>query len=96
MSPDARDLISRLCTVDVSKRLGNIRGGARAVKSHPWFHTIDWDVVANRKVRGPIIPMLRGNDDTRNFDEYEPENVAGRQAYTDDLRGKYEVAFQDF
>ncbi|KAI4778808.1 Pkinase-domain-containing protein, partial [Aureobasidium sp. EXF-8845] len=43
MSTDARDIISQLCTVDVSKRLGNIKGGASAIKAHPWFKDIDWD-----------------------------------------------------
>jgi protein kinase A len=96
MSADARDLISGLCTVEVSKRMGNIRGGARTVKSHPWFASIDWDSIAQRKTLGPIVPHLRSRDDTRNFDEYEPENQATRQPYSDDLRGKYEPSFRDF
>lgn len=95
MSPEARDLISGLCTVDTSKRLGNIKGGAGAVKAHPWFRNIDWDALYHRKVNGPIVPHLRGPADTRNFDEYEPES-ANREPYTQEMRDKWDDFFHDF
>lgn len=95
MSPDARDLISGLCTVDTSKRLGNISGGAQRVKSHPWFAKIDWEKLYNREVNGPIVPHLRGPADTRNFDEYEPESDR-REPYTKELSDKWEEFFKDF
>ncbi|KAF2265106.1 Pkinase-domain-containing protein [Lojkania enalia] len=95
MSPEARDLISGLCTVDTSKRLGNIKGGAAAVKEHPWFRNIDWEALYHRKVKGPIIPHLRGPADTRNFDEYEPES-ANREPYTREMSEKWDECFKDF
>ncbi|KAF2492684.1 serine/threonine-protein kinase YPK2/YKR2 [Lophium mytilinum] len=95
MSPDARDLIAGLCTVDTSKRLGNIKGGASAVKEHPWFRNIDWDALYHRRVQGPIVPHLRGPADTRNFDEYEPE-PEGREEYSADMRDRWEESFKDF
>ncbi len=95
MSEDAKDLIGGLCTVDVSKRLGNVQGRASKVKGHPWFKKIDWDALYHRKMRGPIIPYLRGPADTRNFDEYEPE-PEGREPYTQELRQKFEPLFEDF
>ena len=95
MSPEAKDLISGLCTIDVSKRLGNIKGGAGAVKSHPWFQGIDWDALYHRKTQGPIVPHLRGPDDTRNFDQYDPE-PRERDLYTKDMQQKYGAAFKDF
>ena len=95
MSPDARDLIAKLCTVDISKRLGNVQGGANKVKAHPWFKEIDWDALYDRETQGPIVPHLRGPADTRNFDEYEPE-PDDRELYTEEMRLKYEEAFKDF
>jgi protein kinase A len=95
MSTEARDLISGLCTVDTSKRLGNIQGGASAVKSHAWFRNIDWDQLYYRKVNGPIVPHLRGPADTRNFDEYEPES-ANREPYTKQMSEKWDEYFKDF
>lgn len=81
MGADARDIIDKLCTVDVSKRLGNVKGGAATVKAHPWFKSIDWDAVYHRRMQGPIVPHLRSADDTRNFDEYDAEPV-NREQYT--------------
>ena len=81
MSRDARDIIGGLCAVDVTKRLGNIQGGAATVKAHPWFKNIDWDAVYHRKMQGPIVPHLKSADDTRNFDEYDAEPVH-RDPYT--------------
>lgn len=95
MSPPARDLISGLCTVDVSKRLGNIAGGAQRVKEHPWFQDIDWQKMYNREVQGPIVPHLRGPADTRNFDEYEDES-AQRDPYTKELSDRWDSYFEDF
>lgn len=95
MSPDARDLISQLCAVDVSKRLGNIKGGAQAIKEHPWFKDIDWNAMYHREMQGPIVPHLRGPADTRNFDEYDPEPLQKDQ-YTKEMKEKYEGAFGDF
>ncbi|KAJ4355433.1 cytochrome c oxidase subunit 1 [Didymosphaeria variabile] len=95
MSSEARDLISGLCTVDTSKRLGNISGGASTVKSHAWFKDIDWDALYHRKIQGPIVPHLRGPADTRNFDEYEPESIH-REGYTKEMQEKYEDSFKDF
>ena len=81
MSHDARDIIAGLCTVDVTKRLGNVKGGAGTVKQHPWFKGIEWDALYHRKMQGPIVPHLRSADDTRNFDEYDAEPVH-RDPYT--------------
>ncbi|KIW04520.1 uncharacterized protein PV09_04275 [Verruconis gallopava] len=94
--PDAaRDIISRLCTVDVTKRLGNIKGGARTVKQHEWFAGVNWDDMYYRRCRGPIIPHLSSPTDTRNFDEYEPESE-DREKFTDEMNKKYEEFFADF
>lgn len=81
MGADARDLIAGLCTVDVTKRLGHVRGGAAAVRRHPWFRHIDWDALYHRRTPGPIVPHLRAPDDSRNFDEYDAEPVH-RDQYT--------------
>ena len=95
MTAEARDLIARLCTVDVTHRLGNVRGGAATVKAHAWFRGVAWADVLARRQPGPIVPYLRGVADTRNFDDYEPERP-GRAPYTEDLRGRYEHSFRDF
>ncbi|XP_059634930.1 protein phosphatase 2C and cyclic nucleotide-binding/kinase domain-containing protein [Cornus florida] len=44
-SPEAVDLITKFLEVDESTRLGS--QGADSVKSHPWFHGIDWKRIAD-------------------------------------------------
>lgn len=95
MSDDARDLIGGLCTVDVSKRLGHMSGGASTIKAHPWFKNIDWDALYHRKMQGPIVPHLKSADDTRNFDEYDAEPVH-RDHYSQEQKDKYDHMFADF
>ncbi|CAK4030361.1 kinase DC2 [Lecanosticta acicola] len=95
MSKDARDIIGGLCTVDVAKRLGNIRGGAETVKKHPWFAHINWDELYHRKMKGPIVPHLKAPDDTRNFDEYDAEPLQ-KEPYTQEMQDKYDRMFADF
>lgn len=95
MSEDARSIIAGLCHVDVTKRLGNVKGGAERVKQHAWFKNIDWDALYHRKIQGPIIPHLKGPADARNFDDYEAEPQA-KEPYSKDLQDKYDWHFKDF
>lgn len=95
MSKDARDLISGLCTVNPSHRLGNMTGRSAQVKSHLFFKDIDWDALYYRQMKGPIIPELRHPADASNFDDYDdaPES---RSIYTTDMAKKYDDSFRDF
>lgn len=61
MSADAKDLITKLCEPDPLKRIGNLKGGASEVRSHPWFKDLDFDKMYRRELKGPIIPQLRGH-----------------------------------
>ncbi|KAL8843354.1 MAG: hypothetical protein Q9170_000212 [Blastenia crenularia] len=95
MDPDARSLISGLCAVNPTQRLGNLSGGVDRVKSHPFFATIDWDALYYRKMKGPIIPKLRHAADASNFDDYDqpPEQ---RSVYTKEMSSKYDSEFKEF
>ena len=52
----AKSLISRLCVVDVSRRLGSSARGAGDLKSHDFFRPLDWTAVTARRVEPPSIP----------------------------------------
>ncbi|KAK1764108.1 camp-dependent protein kinase catalytic subunit [Phialemonium atrogriseum] len=95
ISDEAKDIIRQFCTVDRSRRLGNISGGAARVKEHPFFHGINWDDVVHRRQRGPIIPPVRYPGDAQCFDIY-PEEDPNRDAYTDEMAAKYDDYFKDF
>ena len=44
----ARDLIAGLLTADLSRRLGNLKGGAKDIRGHAWFKGFDWEALVNR------------------------------------------------
>lgn len=95
MSADAKDIIGKLCEVHPSKRLGNLRGGAADIKSHPWFKDIDWEKMYNRELDPPIKPHVSSPTDTRNFEDYDDEPER-RTVYTPDMRKKYDSHFDGF
>lgn len=95
MSADAKDIVSKLCEVTPGKRLGNLSGGAKDVKSHPWFKKIDWVKLYNRELEAPIKPHLSSATDTRNFEIYDDEQKR-KTVYTPDLQKKYDNCFSSF
>ncbi|KAH6628435.1 kinase-like domain-containing protein [Chaetomium tenue] len=95
ISDAAKDIIRQFCTVDRSRRLGNISGGAAKVKAHPFFAGVDWDAVYQKRHHGPIIPPVRYPGDAQCFDIY-PEEDAHKDEYTDEMVGKYDAYFKDF
>ncbi|KAJ1869159.1 cAMP-dependent protein kinase catalytic subunit [Coemansia sp. RSA 486] len=72
--PVARDLVSRLLTADLSRRLGNLHRGSADIKEHRWFAEVDWTRLAAREIPAPLIPPQKVDGDTSNFDKY-PETA---------------------
>lgn len=54
VSPLGRDLIRRLLQADLSKRIGCLAGGARDVKMHAWFRSINFLALKAKKIPAPI------------------------------------------
>ncbi|GAA6030574.1 hypothetical protein JCM8097_006215 [Rhodosporidiobolus ruineniae] len=75
VDPLAKDLIRRLLTADLSKRLGNLKGGAQDVKNHPWFEGVDWAAVERKEIRAPIIPHTSIPGDCSNFERFPQTSI---------------------
>ncbi|KAL7923377.1 kinase-like domain-containing protein [Trichoderma austrokoningii] len=95
ISDEAKDIIKSFCTIDRSRRLGNISGGAGRVKAHPFFNGVNWDHLLSRRQPGPIIPPIRYPGDAQCFDMY-PEDDGKGDVYTAELANKYDQYFDDF
>ncbi|XP_003381015.1 cAMP-dependent protein kinase catalytic subunit [Trichinella spiralis] len=54
----ARDIIRKFLRVEKSKRLGNTKEGILAVKNHRWFVSVNWDLVAHRRLQKPSRSYL--------------------------------------
>lgn len=59
-----------------STRLG-AKGGLNDIKNHPFFATIDFDLVLQRKINAPFKPEISNKFDVQNFDEeFTSEEIA--------------------
>jgi hypothetical protein len=71
---------------DLSRRLGNLRGGSADIRKHPFFKVLfhfniaascltvvqgfDWNNLMTRKLPAPIEIITKGPADTSQFDDY--------------------------
>ncbi|KAK4287769.1 hypothetical protein Pmani_039168 [Petrolisthes manimaculis] len=76
ISPEARDLLKGLLHKDPNKRLGGGPGDAREVQNHPFYITINWKLLEEKKLTPPFKPQVTSETDTRYFDrEFTGESV---------------------
>lgn len=68
LSPDAKDLLTRLLRKDPSKRLGAVMPkDLQILKKHRFFRKIDWKKLAARDLEPPIQPMITDPELAENF-----------------------------
>ncbi len=68
LSPDAKDLLTRLLRKDPTKRLGyNMPKDLATIKKHRFFRRIDWKALARRELEPPIQPMITDPELAENF-----------------------------
>ena len=78
VSPEAKDFMQRLMTLDPAQRLG--ANGAEEVKSHPFFAGIDWDQVTTTEAA--FIPQVTDPEST---DYFDPRGAVLQLFHDDDL-----------
>lgn len=74
-SYDLKELLKNMLQVDLTKRYGNLKGGASDIRHSKWFAPTEWINVYNRKAAPPFSPKSKGGGDTSNFDDYEEEVI---------------------
>ena len=90
--PNAKDLVKRLLTTDLTKRFGNLKNGVSDIKNHKWFAAIDWVKLNKMELTPPYVPAIKGDGDTSQFDKYD-ENHA---PYGSQDKDPYANKFADF
>jgi len=75
-SEAAKDLIRKLLTADITKRLGNLKNGAADIRNHKWFQDFDWTALYNYQLKAPWIPDVKSDHDTSCFDKYPDSKEA--------------------
>ncbi|CAO3692518.1 unnamed protein product [Rhizopus stolonifer] len=81
VSSDARGLLRGLLTRDPDERLGN--KGSEEIKNHPFFASIDWRKLNQKKLQPPYKPSVESAYDTQNFDD-EFTSEAPQESLVDD------------
>ncbi|KII73060.1 RAC-gamma serine/threonine-protein kinase [Thelohanellus kitauei] len=86
LSCDAKSFISDLLIKNPEKRLGGSTYGCEEVKNHPYFFDIDFEIVYNKKITPPFVPMLSDISDTKYFqNQSEPDEYLTNTHFTDFL-----------
>jgi serine/threonine-protein kinase Psk1 len=67
LSPDAKDLLTRLLRKEPRKRLGVGRGDIHIIKKHRFFRKINWVKLEARQVEPPIKPLVTNPELAENF-----------------------------
>lgn len=74
--PDVVDLLQKLITADLTRRLGNLQSGSQDIKSHPWFSEVIWEKLLAKDIETPYEPPITaGVGDTSLFDQYPEEQL---------------------
>lgn len=69
LSPDAKDLLTRLLRKEPKKRLGgNMPKDLATIQSHRFFRRIHWQALRNREMGPPIQPIITDPAAAENFD----------------------------
>ena len=90
----ARALLSGLLIKDPNNRLGGGRRDAEDIKEHPFFASIDWQVLYDRKIEPLFKPQVTSETDTQWFDDdftSEPARLTPPESAQGD-----DVHFEDF
>lgn len=86
---DAKSLIKAFLKRDPYQRLGMLRGGSQEIKQHVYFDGLDWDVLRNKKIKAPWVPVIKDALDTSNFEVYDEEEEVDEH-YKDDDEGRWD------
>ena len=67
LSPDAKDLLTRLLRKEPKKRLGVSPNDISIIKKHRFFRKIDWKKLEAKELEPPIIPLVTNPELAENF-----------------------------
>jgi hypothetical protein len=96
VSPTGVQFILALIQPDPAVRLGT-KGGAEAVRSHPWFAGFDWDALANATMPAPYKPDITKKNVDRRISVMDlEEQLVGFKAYAPKVDREKQVLFQEY
>jgi serine/threonine protein kinase len=58
MSRDSVSILQKLLTREPERRLGSGPTDAEEIKRHPFFKTVDWQAMLDKKIPPPFVPKI--------------------------------------
>ena len=80
LSPDAKDLLTRLLRKEPRKRLGVGPRDIEVMKKHRFFRKLDWKKLERKELEPPIKPIVTDPELAENFDRAFTERTVDLQA----------------
>ncbi|KAF3846829.1 hypothetical protein F7725_003907 [Dissostichus mawsoni] len=68
LSTEAIGIMRRLLRRNPERRLGSGEKDAEDVKKQPFFRSVEWEALLQRKLPPPFLPTIGGKEDVSNFD----------------------------
>jgi serine/threonine protein kinase len=95
---NAKSLVKKFLTADLTKRYGCRVNGAWDIKKAKWFDGLNWQKLIKKELSAPIIPIIKGDTDTSNFDDYEDSELEGDYLSIEDVdpMGTEAIRFKGF
>ncbi len=77
ITPSARNMLEGLLQKDKNMRLGSGIGDDEDIKAHPFFRSINWDDLLNKRLEPPFNPRVKDAFDLKNIDsEFTNEAIS--------------------
>jgi len=78
---NAKALVKKLLTADLSKRYGNLKDGSADILGHKWFSTIELPNLEKMQYPAPYKPTMKDDNDVSNFEDI-PDSTENPPAVT--------------
>jgi len=88
LSPDAKDIITKLLKKVPSARLGSKDGDVQKIKKHRFFRKIEWKKLENRELEPPIHPIITDPAEAENFPRFNTQPLPSSPPNTFKVPGK--------
>jgi len=66
---NAKALVKKLLTADLSKRFGNLKDGSKDILEHKWFSTLIFEKLEALETPAPYKPQMKSAEDVSNFED---------------------------
>ncbi|KPJ17069.1 Protein kinase C epsilon type [Papilio machaon] len=96
LSKDAVSILKGFMTKSPVRRLG-VAGGAAGIRAHAFFRDMDWEALAQRRLRPPFRPKVKSKREAANFDaEFTKEEPVLTPVPADVVRAINQEEFRGF